>query len=709
MSTMKALDLRNRNYLISALLFLLAAYCTVFVYADKLQFPTVKKVEYKRIFFAGGSSDPAGLPTVTTSSGNQTGTDEEFSVSFRMNVSKADNYSNVFQTGPGNTGVRMELVHPSLLGVIVGARNSQGFKGFLVTKSLELDSWHSVRLSIDKRTRLKVFLDGVKRIDASGEPLKYAVSDIAIGTGFDKTRPFNGELADFNLEYGLYKRNSTIGNMITLIQAILLALTLLILIVLVSHSRNYLVPSLGVILGLYILTSIYSETLQCTVVNRVGAYSEITLLLFLIAASAAVVIQVGELLQLQSLTRIQKTDLIGLLIVAGFTIAVFFHYVLGAYLQLGYPFDTFLFDPHDRFSDFFHMYNVNSNLNPYFEDYPIKSNYYPFANMVFYLFALIPRGLSVAIFTGIFVLPLVCFNGIALHSNNRTRHVINVFIFSFLTYPLLYTVDRGNVEGLLCILLLLFVHFFAKQRALLGSAFLALAIAMKGYPALLLIFLLSERKFKEAIIAGAGAAAVTVVCLLFFREGFANNFYFVFSGFNLTNIAAFSNNNYVFTGLSLFSLIKVFFIETGIINNVDMAAFKTVYVWSVVGLSIALAVYVIFVEKERWKKIALLVGAALLFPHISFDYKLMLVFIPMFLFLNSDEKSGCNLLYVLIFGLLLIPKAYYFFPNIVSNSRLLSISVLLNPLILSVMMFTIVADGIRHRFEFLFSTIKTSA
>jgi hypothetical protein len=183
----------------------------------------------------------------------------------------------------------------------------------------------------------------------------------------------------------------------------------------------------------------------------------------------------------------------------------------------------------------------------------------------------------------------------------------------------------------------------------------------------------------------------------------------VYSGFNLGNIIAFARNNYVFTGLSLYSLIKVFLIETGIINRVNMVLFMTVYAWSVISISAALAFYVIFVEKERWKKVALLVGAMLLFPHISFDYKLMLVFIPMFLFLNSDEKSGCNLLYVLVFGLLLIPKAYYFFPNIISNSRLLSISVLLNPLILSVMMFTIVAEGLRHRFEFLFSNIKTSS
>ena len=90
-----------------------------------------------------------------------------------------------------------------------------------------------------------------------------------------------------------------------------------------------------------------------------------------------------------------------------------------------------------------------------------------------------------------------------------------------------------------------------------------------------------------------------------------------------------------------------------------------------------------------------LVSAAILLPHASADYKLIYIFIPMFMFINSDKKSRFDLFYIIMFALLLIPKDYYLFPKIVSDDAYndISIAVVLNILMILVMTAVVIIDG----------------
>ena len=94
----------------------------------------------------------------------------------------------------------------------------------------------------------------------------------------------------------------------------------------------------------------------------------------------------------------------------------------------------------------------------------------------------------------------------------------------------------------------------------------------------------------------------------------------------------------------------------------------------------------------------ILISMALLLPHISADYKLIYIFIPMFMFINSDKKSRFDLFYVIMFGLLLIPKDYYQFSRIVSDSGCsdIGIAVVLNIFIIISMVAVIVKDGLSN-------------
>jgi hypothetical protein len=401
------------------------------------------------------------------------------------------------------------------------------------------------------------------------------------------------------------------------------------------------------------------------------------------------------------MTKSEKIHWISGIILIGFMIAVFYHYVCGVYLGLPYPHNTFLFIPMDKFNDFFNMYNLTRNLNPYFEHYPIKSNYYPFANIVFYLFTTLPKLYSFFLFTCIFVVLFNLINFVNLKTENKNETLVTVFVFSFLTFPFLFLIDRGNIEGILFLFLYFFIYFKDK-KPLVSSILLACAISLKVYPAVFLILFLSEKKIKETFVSILGVLILTFVSLLFHKGGFMENFQFIRSGFGINEIKYFANDNkYLLSGVSLFSPVKIvlYYLGRTILPDVQKwGNLLQVYSIGVLFLSGLLVIYVLFIEKQVWKKTAVLVFMMLLFPYISFDYKLINIFLPLLLYINSSQRSRLDLFYVSAFALLLIPKSYYFFTTFVSNSGTpdINIGVILNPLIMIAVLIVIIFNGIKN-------------
>jgi len=96
---------------------------------------------------------------------------------------------------------------------------------------------------------------------------------------------------------------------------------------------------------------------------------------------------------------------------------------------------------------------------------------------------------------------------------------------------------------------------------------------------------------------------------------------------------------------------------------------------------------------------AVLVIAMLLLPQISADYKLINVFIPLFLFFNASSHSRLDWVYIVLFGLLLIPKDYYLLSKVISDAGVadISISVIINFVILVALLLLIISTGLKNR------------
>ena len=399
-----------------------------------------------------------------------------------------------------------------------------------------------------------------------------------------------------------------------------------------------------------------------------------------------------------------KINLIGSMILLGFVADAIYHYIMICFANYDFPYTTSLFDPLDRYNDYFNVCTIVQGLNPYLGENMFPSNYLPFANILFYLFSL-SRIYVLRYLVILFGVFFAYFNFLFLFSKAHRCSLNNVVLFSFFTYPFLFVTDRGNIEGLVFIFLLLFTYYYYYRKMPFYSLIsLSLAIVIKGPPAVFLILLLADRKYKDILFVIVIAIALTFTSLLFHRGGYANNLAFIRSGFNLTDHVAVGGSA-IQRGVSMFSLFKIIFITFNI--PVDLLTFLQLYQKIGLFLSALVSAYVIFVEKEVWKKLFLLVAIMLLFPYISADYKLIHIFLALYLFVDSKSESRADVWYASMFGLLLIPKHYYFLTYIVSDSNLsdISIAMPLNILILVTMVFMTIISGISMRL----SRIKTSS
>jgi len=597
----------------------------------------VRKNRIADINFDSRSNDPK-LNSIKSYSEQSNADIKDISIHFTMKIRSAASAGDVFQTAPLDRGMRLELQNGELNWIINTKSNNP--QSFTLIKAVQPNVDYPITLSIDRNNKLTLMI-GSESGEGIDDILHYEISDIAIGTGFGKLKPFDGVISDFSMEYSLY--DPVKPGFYSVIQSVLIF-------------------SMIILLGLLFYASYRTP---------------------------------------EFLTRETKITLASAIILIGFFSAVFFHYFMGAYMNKPYPWNTFLFIPSDGFNDFFSMLRINHHLNPYFFNSDIHSNYYPFANIIFYIFSLSHKTyewVSFSFFLLIFTIPFALLNRHYL-SNGSKSNLINMLIFTFLTLPFLITIDRGNIESWVFLCTALFIYYFQKNKSIPACIFLSMAIAMKLFPAIFLILFVTEKKYKEIGFTLLFTSFISVVSLSLFQNGFFNNLHFVLSGFGVSNWELFGNNNYLRRGVSLFTIVKIWLINTNHIHSINMPSVISIYVKISLIIFGLIALYIYFIEKEFWKRVTLIVCPMLFLPHMSADYRLLYIFIPLYLYVNNETKTKLDLFYLLALVLLLIPKDYWYLQGFLTDSGKADYSInnTINTSILVIMTVVIMASGLNVR------------
>lgn len=375
----------------------------------------------------------------------------------------------------------------------------------------------------------------------------------------------------------------------------------------------------------------------------------------------------------------RRVRLIVTIVLVGTVTSIAFHYAMGLWLHRGYPYSTFLFDPNDHFRDW-------DNTYLYAQDFLHGQAgtfvYFPFAFLVVVGATLFPMRVGFALLVGLFLVVLIWMlrRWVVDGEEHRVVRLHDGFVLVVLSYPVLFALDRANLEMLLFVFMAGFFYFlYVRRSPWLAALCLAAAIAFKLYPATFLLLLLAERRlrlFALTIVVAIGLTALGTG-LLAVAGGYSVDEVWRLSmaekAVNLSNGMAAGQG--LQHGHTLWGLVRA----PSMVSGASAPDWSTaLYALVTAVIFTLIAVHVVFREGELWKRVLLVAVAALLLPFVSADYTLILLYFPLLFFVNAPRAGRWDTVYVALFGVLLIPVDYYYFAQLYD----VSISVLVYPLAL---------------------------
>jgi len=335
--------------------------------------------------------------------------------------------------------------------------------------------------------------------------------------------------------------------------------------------------------------------------------------------------------------------------------------------------------------DFYNTFIVFQAGTPYANP---RIAYFPFAGVPFYLISFLPARLVLISMLALFVAAVAGLLYRALDFLPRYERLTTTAILSFLSYPFLFGVDRANIECLLFALLCGFFVAYRRNYLKISVGFLACATAMKLYPGVFVVLFLARKQYKAALGTIALTSLLTVVGAAVSQGGILSSFHGLRHNlrefkeyFILTDVGLHFNSSY-------FGLIKIGIKAFHTLPPENVSRLLLPYTAACLGAFALLSVYIVYCEKSFWKQVAILSFAMILFPEQSFDYKLIHILFPLAFFVRSAAHERRDVAYSVLFGLLMIPKAFFWLKDDIS------ISVILNPLLMTLMLLLIVKNGV---------------
>ena len=170
-----------------------------------------------------------------------------------------------------------------------------------------------------------------------------------------------------------------------------------------------------------------------------------------------------------------------------------------------------------------------NGLDPYLNHLAISSQYYgpinaelahysgwkypPLATYLFTPFAAIPYEASKNLFNLLSIALAIAAVSVAIQLSQRRLAPISILVASF-SFPVLATLERGQVELLLTTLACAAVFAMAKGRTSWSAIAIGLLSALKIYPILLAAALLRSRRTKALRAMAVGTATLALVALI---------------------------------------------------------------------------------------------------------------------------------------------------------------------------------------------------
>ncbi len=393
-----------------------------------------------------------------------------------------------------------------------------------------------------------------------------------------------------------------------------------------------------------------------------------------------------------------KLNVLLVISLCAFTSTIAYYCWQRFYNDLGWPYNSPLYYPGDRFNDFRNMIEACRDLSKAGS----QSLYLPAANLYFYLFSLVRVVGMLQIYLLLPTLCLVWYAGQAARDVPLIRRLIYIGGIFLVSHPFLFAIDRANLD--LHIFMFIAVFGFCHQGSkpwmkVVGCCCLATAIAFKAYPVLFAVLYLKDRRYREFVGTACVALGLTVAAIVL--EGGAGA---AIGGF-ISNVGQAGDLD---IRVAARYNIGVFNATRLVLDWLKMpevlGGFASYYTLGAVGVLVVICGLAARRQVELWRSATALACAMCFIPKLSNDYRLLMLIIPLVLFIQSKAPlTKAHMRICVLFGFLLIPKGhfiFYFYPDLGSwGPGLASTASLINPALLVCLTILVLLPSAAETFE----------
>ena len=236
-----------------------------------------------------------------------------------------------------------------------------------------------------------------------------------------------------------------------------------------------------------------------------------------------------------------------------------------------------------------------------------------------------------------------------VESENSSKIIISIAIL--FSGSIVFAIERGNIILLSFIFTLLFIRLYdskSKKIRYLSYFCLAVAAAIKIYPAFFGLLVLNKKRYKEAVDLFIIGLLIFILPFLFFNGSL--DFRTMINGILISS----SDNVYLGFGynFSFFNLVRI------IIGFSGKFLLDISSIFYIIPVVICFSIY--FLSKEIWQKTLAIALFLIWIPAFSYTYTLIFLTIPMLLLLNVAARK-VDYFYLILLALTQIP---YFLPKI---------------------------------------------
>lgn len=398
----------------------------------------------------------------------------------------------------------------------------------------------------------------------------------------------------------------------------------------------------------------------------------------------------------------QKVTILSSIVLVGFVFGVIFHYIVGFYMHAGEPYNSFLYPSSWAFCDIFGILPYIKDFKPY-QDITLWVVYFPLTYLFMLPFAFIKNKIiAYLIYISGFIAYLIFMNikNFSCKNLSKLQNFQNIFIITAISYPVLYTLDKGNFDMYLFVLLGFWTYAFKNEKYGLSAFLLAIINACKPFTLYFLLLYLMKKRYKECFFSIILTALLVICGFMIIPDNFFNQIIILIKSLALyKQTYAIGTNMGIGFSSSIFMPLKTIMLHFSTASQ-DVINFVKFYDYSCHIITI-ITLFFVWKEKIFWKQLTLLICNFLLLPYCTYDYKFIFLFIPLWLFMNEKEKSKLDLTYLILFALLFVPKNLIIYFPLIKNgvSNWLSLSAIINPIIILLLTLLIIYEQIHERIK----------